>query len=169
MSRVFFYTGFRMEVFEFKSNTLSARLDFKYDEEGIKQFKVLLSDGIPVTSRLLVDLRDEDFIREQVPHVSGKDRQIMLERLKARTFRDAKYRYTRILGRRDDGRRDDMVLLSSLLETEQFTGWMQLFSEHNTPLVGIWSTAYLSEQIIKKLKIKDDNVLFFSRDRKSVV
>lgn len=169
MSRVFFYTGFRMEVFEFKSNTLSARLDFKYDEEGIEQFKVLLSDGMPVASHLLVDLRDEDFIREQVPHVSGKDRQIMLERLKARTFRDAKYRYTRILGRRDDGRRDDMVLLSSLLETEQFTGWMQLFSEYNTPLVGIWSTAYLSEQIIKKLKIKDDNVLFFSRQSKSAV
>lgn len=169
MSRVFFYTGFRMEVFEFTSNTLTARLDFKYEPNDIAQFERLLTESMPGPCRLLVDLRDEDFIREQVPHVRGKDREALLDRLKDRTFRDAKYRYTHELGRQSDGRKDDLVLLSSLLETEQFSGWMALFEKHATPLLGIWSTAYLTEVILKKLKIKEENVLFFSRQSKSSV
>lgn len=158
-----------MLVFEFSGKSLLAKLDFSMDDSGLADFKDFIQQCEKQTSRLVVDVRDEDFVREQVPHVKGRDRTRLLERMEKRAFRDAKYRFTYMLGRQKEGRRDDLVLFSSLLETENFNRCMEAFRETGTPLLGIWSVAFLSSELLKRLKIKDDDVLLFSRQMRSAV
>lgn len=169
MSRVFFYTGYRLLVLEFSGKNLLARLDFAVTDEGMAEFESFIHQSEKQSSRMVVDVRDEDFVREQVPHVKGKDRGTLLARLEKRAFRDAKYCYTHVLGRETEGRRDDIVLFASLLETENFKKCMAILLSAGTPLVGIWSVAFLSATILKKLKVKEDNVLLFSRQMRSAV
>lgn len=169
MARVYFFTGYRMLVFEFSRGAVTARLDFACDNNGFEQFEFFLSNCTKQKSQLLLDVREEDFIREQVPHVSGADRKELLDRMERRVFRDAEYRFTKPLGRMEDGRKDDLVLFSSLLDNESFNRCMALFYEHATPISGVWSVAFLGERLLAKLKAKEESILLFSRQMRSAV
>lgn len=169
MKRVFFYTGYHMEVFEFDENIFLGALDFFDTEEGVEEFKGYLSNAVPAQSYMLVDLQDEDFRTEHLPHVRGPDRKNIIARMEKKIFRDLQYCQSVNLGRSKDGRRDDLYMFSSLLNAEALDRWMEIFNTLNVPICGIWSVSYLSEQIISKLGIQDEHVLLFSRQMRSAV
>ncbi len=169
MKRVFFYTGYHMEVFEFDQHTLVGKLDFYDDDEGITLLREYIQRSVVVPSFMLVDLQDEDFRTELVPHVRGRDRLQLINRLESKIFRDIEYRNTLALGRTKVGRRDVQYMFSSLLNVEALDKWMTLFTELEIPISGIWSVPYLSERILKKISAKEDNLLLFSRQMRSAI
>lgn len=169
MKRVFFYTGYHMEVFEFDRNALIGSLDFYDTDTGAEQLRDYIQQSAPASSYMLVDLQDEDFRNELVPHVTGRDRQQIIERLENKIFRDHVYHHTKALGRTRDGRKDDQFMFSSLLNVEALDKWMAIFEDLDVPICGIWSVSFLGERILKKIAAKDENLLLFSRQMRSAI
>jgi len=169
MKRVFFFTGYHMEVFEFDGNTLCGSLDFRTKEADFTSFEEFLSNASPLTSYLLVDLQDEDFRLEQIPHVRGNDRKQLIQRLEEKVFRDTEYRSALTLDRLKDGRKDDQILFSSLMKVDDLNRWMTLFEKHQTPICGIWSTSFLGKRFLKKFGATEENILLLSRQMRSAV
>lgn len=169
MKRVFFYTGYHMEVFEFDNNVLIGSLDFYDTDIGAEQLRNYIQQSAPAPSYMLVDLQDEDFRNELVPHVTGRDRQQIIERLENKIFRDHVYHHTKALGRTKDGRKDDQFMFSSLLNVEALDKWMAIFEDMDVPICGIWSVSFLGERILKKISAKDENILLFSRQMRSAI
>ncbi|VAW62876.1 hypothetical protein MNBD_GAMMA08-2459 [hydrothermal vent metagenome] len=168
MKRVFYYSGYRLTVFHWQNETCVASYVFNPGEEGLEKFKtyLLAADNSPV--RILVDLIEEDFKKENIPHVSVNDRKSIVNRLIDRQYRKSKdYVYYRIVAREKTGRRDDVLLYSVLSNPEILDPWLSPIMECNTSISGIWSLPLLSENLFKKLDIKSSNVLLVSQQMPS--
>lgn len=170
MQRVYYFSGYRMTVFDFDGPRLLSSQDFQPDDSGFADFEYLLEHSGEMTSRLLVDMIEEDFRRETMPHVNFWDRSALIERMLERHYRDEVYSHARIAGRSDLGRRDDTVLLSALTNTELLSPWLDRLKAHEVQLAGIWSLPLLSHRLLKPIIQKgDEHVLIVSREVRSAL
>lgn len=167
--RVFLITSNQIKVFEFDQKHLSSSYEFKNHEEGLKEFELYLTASQAISSQVLVELLEEDFQRDKIPHVFGSDRQALIQRQITRHYRDNKHTHAHIIGRDSAGRRDDEVLLTSISNPEPVDIWMEIFDKHNVPITGIWSLPLLSEELIKKISQKHENILLVSRQMRSTL
>ena len=163
MRRVFYFSGYRMKVFEWRDNALLGSFEFEPDNNGHEQFREFLLEAAPCSAQLLVDVIEEDFRRENIPHVNSRDRKVLLERLLDRHYRGDSHIHVQMLGRSKEGRKDDQVLLSALTNTDPLVPWLKEIEEQNTPLAGIWSVPLLSHKLIKPASQQEDNILIVSR------
>jgi len=168
VKRVFYYSGYRLTIFHWQNETCVTSHVFNPGEEGLEKFKtyLLAADNSPV--RILVDLIEEDFKKENIPHVGVNDRKSIVSRLIDRQYRKSKgYVYYRVIDREKTGRKDDILLYSVLSNPEILEPWLKPIVECNTSVSGIWSLPLLSEKLFKKLNITSDNVLLVSQQMPS--
>jgi hypothetical protein len=161
--RVFLFSGYRLKVFEWHGKYLLGTCEFEPDEEGMNSFKRYLRAAVPMPVQFLVDVIEEDFRRESIPHVNSRDRKALVARLLDRFYRGYHYQHVEYIGRNKEGRKDDLVLISSLTNNELFSPWMSLIQEEKTPLAGIWSLPLLSASLLPLVTKKEENVLLISR------
>ena len=167
MERVFYFSGYRMTVFDWDGKHLFGSRDFQPDDEGFREFEKLLKSSVSMSSRLLVDMIEEDFRRETIPHVNRFDRRALISRQLARHYREDDYVHARLIGRTTVGRRDDQVLMSALTNTGLLAPWLERLEQYDVLLAGIWSLPLLSEKLIKPLRFDADHVLLVSRQVRS--
>jgi hypothetical protein len=151
MQRIFYFSGYRMKVFEWDGRRLLGAYEFEPDELGFAGFERFLDDSIPIPAKLLVDMIEEDFRRESIPHVNRWDRKALLERLIDRHYRDEDPVHATMLKRSSSGRRDDQVLLSALTNVAVLKPWLERIENHKVKLAGIWSLPLISKRLPKKL------------------
>lgn len=163
MRRILYFSGFRMKASEWSNQTLLGCVEFEPDEAGYAEFKEYIHSAAPCPSQLLVDIIEEDFRRESIPHVTGKDQKILIDRLKDRFYRDEPHIHVERIGREKEGRKDDLILLSALTNIEPLVPWLTEIGESNLPLAGIWSVPLLSKQFLKPLNVNQKNILIVSR------
>jgi hypothetical protein len=161
--RVFFYSGFRMKVFEWQGRELLGSYEFDPDSEGIAEFNEYLTKATPVPAQLLVDLVEEDFRREVIPHVNASDRKAITTRLLDRHYRGEHHIHVQIVSRDKLGRKDDTLLLSALINNDILEPWLMHLQEHNVPLAGIWSLPLISEKLISAVTKNERHVMFVSQ------
>jgi len=164
MRRVFYYSSYGLKVYLWRDKSLLGEFKFSIDEEGIKEFEQYLESSPETSSQLLVDVMDEDFRRESIPHVNSRDRKALIQRLVDRHYRDQKYHKVQILGRSKEGRKDDNLLMSSLSNIEKINPFMEVFDRLEVPLAGIWSVPLLKSDLLKLAKFKDKNLLLVTRE-----
>ncbi len=121
---------------------------FTATEQGRKAFRHYLSQYPDLPFYLLVDLADEEFRQDTVPHVSRRDRQALLKRKAGRLFKDSSCCCHRITGRERTGRRDDRVLLSALAAPGRLGQWVALLDEARAPLAAICSLPLFSARLL---------------------
>lgn len=167
MERVFYFSGYRMTVFDWDGKHLFGSRDFQPDEQGFHDFEKLLNSSVSVPSRLLVDMIEEDFRRETIPHVNRFDRQALIKRQLSRHYREDDYVHAHLIGRTSVGRRDDQILMSALTNTGLLAPWLDRLQQYNVLLAGIWSLPLLSEKLIKPMRFDADHVLVVSRQVRS--
>lgn len=165
--RIFYFSGYRMKVFEWHDRTLLGTYEFEPDADGFAQFNDYLSQATSIPSQLLVDLIEEDFRREHIPHVSGSDRKAVISRMIDRHYRGEPHVHVENLGRSKEGRRDDHILLSALTNHTILDPWLTPMDQHKVPLAGIWSLPLLSGQLLPALKVDGKNILILSRHIRS--
>ncbi|MCY4283272.1 MAG: hypothetical protein OXE03_10215 [Gammaproteobacteria bacterium] len=121
---------------------------FAATEQGRKTFRHYLSQHPDIPFYLLVDLADEEFRQDTVPHVSRRDQRALLKRKVGRLFKDSSYCCHRITGRERTGRRDDRVLLSALAAPGLLGQWVALLDEARAPLAAICSLPLFTARLL---------------------
>ena len=164
MKRIFYYSGYRLTVFHWQNEKCIAYYVFNPGEEGLEKFKtyLLATDNTPV--RILVDLIEEDFKKETIPHVGTSDRQSIVNRLIDRHYRKSKdYVHYNVVDREKSGRKDDVLLYSVLSNPEILELWLKPIQECNISVSGIWSLPLLSDKLFNKIDNETKNVLLVSQ------
>jgi len=111
---VFLLMGNALCLYEWQDKKLLGTYTFSYDDDGFYQFKKTMA-ALPVCpAQLLVSIPNEDFYREKVPHVRKSERELVVKRYVKKHFRDEKYTNVVFQSREKVGRKDDIVLISSI-------------------------------------------------------
>lgn len=164
MKRIFYYSGYRLTVFHWQNNECIATYAFNPGEEGIDKFQTYLKATANTPVRILVDLIEEDFKKETIPHVGAADRKAIVRRLIDRQYRKSKdYVQYKVLEREKTGRKDDVLLYSVLSNPEILEPWLKPMQATGTAISGIWSLPLLSPKLFKKLNTQAKNVLLVSQ------
>ncbi len=170
MKRLFYFTGYRLTVMHWKAKELIGSSSFEPTDVGLADFRQYLQQTENITSRFLVDVIEEDFRSETVPHVNEKDRQAVINRLIDRHYRSShNYAYSEIVGREKTGRKDDKVLLGAMTNPQLIQPWMTILDECEVPLSGILTLPLLSKKILKLINASSGAVLLVSQQVNSNV
>ena len=132
---------------------------FMVDEAGVASFAAYLKRWAKLRTYLLVDLIEEDFRLDAIPHVGSRDRSALLDRKLNQIYRATPYRYAKVQGRDKTGRRDDQVLYTAITNASLLTPWLDVIESQNAPLVGIYSAPLLSPRLLKALNLGAKHVL----------
>ncbi len=148
-----------MAVYHWSGGELLEPLWFGADEDGLTEFSLYLTHAPHDPVYLLVDVVEEEFREESIPHVVGNDRRSLIRTRLNRLFRDPTYSYAVVQGRDSDGRRDDQVLFTALIRPDLLSPWIGQIAKHKIPLAGIYSLPIVSETLIKRMPVDADHAL----------
>lgn len=164
MSRkiLFFLSSDNFHANIWKDGALSAPYYFSNSAEGLQKFSEFLQ-GHRDPAYLLIDLIEEDFRQETVPHLTGSNYQALVHRKFEQYYRSTPFRMARLQKRQTEGRRDDELLFSALTNAGRISAWMDLLLESKTPIAGIYSVPHISLPLIKD--IDSDHLLLLSWEK----
>ncbi|HED18125.1 MAG TPA: hypothetical protein ENI74_01310, partial [Gammaproteobacteria bacterium] len=159
MTRILYLADKSVTLFHAGRRSAGAAGRFTLDETGYQQLRETLAgpDAHPVS--LLVDLIEEEFREELLPHAYGRDRAKILERRAGKLFRTTPFRYSRVVGRLKEGRRDSRVLFSALTNSDHVEPLLDLLNDLRIPLAGIYSLPLITHRVIKYLPENNGNIL----------
>ncbi|MDQ1362197.1 MAG: hypothetical protein QG652_57 [Pseudomonadota bacterium] len=164
MKRLFYYSGYRLTVFHWINGKFAGNYYFDPTEAGREEFSHYLKKTPPVPSRILVDVIEEDFRIETLPHAYGSDRKALVQRQIERFFRNSgHYVWHEFQGRESSGRRDDRVLFAALTNPDMLKPWLKQIADADVPVRGIWSLPLLSTKILSRLNAGNGNVFLISQ------
>ncbi len=170
MKRLFYFTGYRLSVLHWKGKELVGTSSFEPTESGLEKFRNYLSQTENLSGKFLVDVIEEDFRSEKIPHVGARDRVSVINRLLDRFYRSSKqYCYSEIIGREKEGRKDDIVLLGAMTNPQLIQPWITIIDECEVPLSGIWTLPLVSKKLLKTIKATSGVVLLVSQQVNSNV
>jgi hypothetical protein len=90
VKRIFYYSGYRMTVLHWRGKSFSGVGSFEPDGEGFDKFRSYLQSSAKIATKLLIDVIEEDFRQDTIPHVYGKDRKAVISRLIDRYYRSSR-------------------------------------------------------------------------------
>ncbi len=104
----------------------------------------------------MLDVIEEEFHTDHIPHVLGRDRMELHRRTAEKHFRQTQFRYLTVQAREPvtrEGtvRRDDRVLIAGLTNPELLQGWLSLIEDEQVPLRSIHSLPLVGEQLLPAL------------------
>jgi hypothetical protein len=156
---VLFLSADHFQAYSWESGKLSDVHYFENDSNGREQFALYLRQHTD-PALLLVDVIEEDFRHESVPHLLGANKRALIERKFEQYYRNTLFRQARLLHRQTDGRRDDEMLFSALTNPQRISPWLDTLLSSGTPLIGIYSLPNISTPLTKELD--SDHILLLS-------
>lgn len=127
---------------------IATQRDFPNTPKGHEDFADFLT-AVACPAYLLVDLIEEDFRQETVPHLSGGKRTALLQRKFEQYYRGSPFHQATLLHRQKSGRRDDDMLFSALTNPSLITPWLNVMLARQIPLAGIYSVPQISAPLVK--------------------
>lgn len=149
-------------VYHCQNGKITDSFQFEASDTGRYHFTRYLQETPVLPTYVLVDVVEEEFKQDSIPHVIGSDRKSVVERKLARNFRNSPYTHHILQGRQKEGRKDDSVLLTALTNPAAITPWITLLEEQKIPLAGIYSLPIMSKALLKPLGAKSSNTLLIS-------
>lgn len=160
--RVLFLSAQKAAIYHWYNGQPGNAYLFDVTDEGRRNFERYLRETPNTTMYILVDIFDEEFRRDVIPHVFGRDRASIMERKKTRLFRDTPFQYTRVQGREEDGRRDDRILLTAITNPGLVEPWLALLDQHKVPLAGLHSLPLFTESLLGEIPNASNYMLIVS-------
>lgn len=159
---LFFLSADVFQAYTWKRGRLTAAESFHNDSRGREQLSEFLHKNRH-PSYLLVDVIEEDFRHETVPHLIGAGRKELIARKFDQYYRGTTFCQARVLHRQPDGRRDDEMLFSALTNPAMINPWLETLLAHHIPVVGIYSVPNISTPLLKD--IESEHVLMLSWEK----
>ena len=165
MSRkiLFFLSSDKFHTQIWNNGELSKPIYFLNSAEGLEQLSEFLRTHRDPTY-ILVDLIEEDFRHEVVPHLTGANHHDLVLRKFEQYYRSTPFRLARRQRRQTDGRRDDEILFSALTNPARINAWLELLLLHETPIVGIYSLPHASIPLVKEIEYDQLLLLSWEKD-----
>lgn len=160
--QLFYLTSERLYACQWRRGELSDEASFEPGRAGYTAFAGYLAVHGPTPAFLIVDLVEEDFQRQHVPHVTGRAGKQLLQRRLAQAFRDTSYRCAMVQGREEEGRRDDQVLLTALTNPVLLAPWVDTIEQQQTPLAGVFSATLLWCDLVERLGLDYEHLLLIT-------
>lgn len=160
--RALFVSAHKVAVYHWHKGDIGSSYLFDANQEGRQYFERYLRETPNIPVYMLVDVFEEEFKRETVPHVFGGDRESIVERKKARLFRETPYYNAIVQGRETEGRKDDLLMLSAITNPKLISSWLELLDKYRVPLAGIYSIPLLTESLANLLPDISENNLIVS-------
>ncbi|MDZ7751804.1 MAG: hypothetical protein U5S82_09100 [Gammaproteobacteria bacterium] len=160
--RALYVAGHQLTAYEWRRGGLTEAFMFQLGEEGLSEFSSYLNEAPSIPVYMVVDVVEEEYRRDTVPHVSARDRRGMVEGRIARYFRDTSYHTARFQGRETVGRKDDRVLYSALTNPGLLTPWVDRIIQAKVPLAGIYSLPLLCETLVPYVAGEDGQSLIMT-------
>lgn len=160
--RSIFLSADKLAVYHWANGKLGSSYLFDVSADGQKYFDRYLKETGRMATWFLIDLVEEEYRQDTIPHVFGGDRKAVIDRKKMRLFRETPYFYADIQDREVDGRKDDRVLFMGLTNPDLITPWMKLLLENRVPVAGIYSVPQLTKLLIKYIPEPAEHMLVVS-------
>lgn len=157
-----FLSAENFQAYLWNGKGLSFEHEFSNDADGREQFAVFLEQHRNPTY-MLVDIIEEDFHLETIPHLIGPSRKGLIDRKFEQYYRSTPFRQATLLKRQDEGRRDDEYLFSALTNPQRITPWLETLLEKRVPLAGIYSIPNISAPLLKD--IQSEHILLLTWER----
>lgn len=159
MAQILYLTGHSISLYHTWHRGAAKQGRFTCDEAGYRELSEhLQAAGSPPVS-VLVDLIEEEFREETLPHTMGRDRRNLLTRQAAKLFRATPFRFFRVVGRQREGRRDDQVLFSALINRDNIEPLLNVLNDTGIPVRGVYSLPIITRRLLKALGAKAGNIL----------
>lgn len=158
-----------MIAYDWSSGRFSQAIAFEPTEEGFRHFERYLKRSPQQPVNLLIDLIEEEFNLETVPHARGKDLRAILDRTLKRYFRTSELCRIAPQGREKFGRKDFKVLASGLANTTILKKWLAIIESARTPVKGVLSLPILGEKLLPAIKQHKNRVLMISQQAPSTL
>jgi hypothetical protein len=160
--QLFYLNNSQLSAYLWHGAVLTHSASFDTDDAGRALFGQYIAQVPAMPAYLLVDVIEEDFKRETVPHVSGRARAALIARKLSQMYRDTPFRHAILQGREKQGRRDDRYLFNALTKPDLPKSWLAVMHMHAVPLVGIYSLAVFSQRLFDRLAPDAGPVLLVS-------
>lgn len=150
-SNVIYLSNFGLILYHRSKNTLQEVLHLA-DANSAQSplYDYIAKHGVkPVT--IVLDILEEGYALESIPHLNGRDRDALLQRKKNQLFPRTRFNYSAVRGRSASGRRDDLVFFSAIADDQVIQPWLTLLFNLQIPIVAIQSLPILSEKLAKDL------------------
>ena len=157
-------SGEQLQIYSWSAGKLSQITQLQNTETGQQQLTELLKKQA-APCQLLVDVIEEDFRRESIPHLRGASRTTLIQRKLKHYYPSTPFYQARCLHRQTHGRRDDYFLFSALTQTTSIEQWLTALQVNQTALISIQSVAHLAESLLKKMT--EPHVLLVSWEKGS--
>lgn len=157
-----FLSANHFQACTWNSGKLANTQYFSNDADGREKFSDYLKLHHNPTY-LLVDVIEEDFRQETVPHLIGANRRALIERKFEQYYRNTLFRQARVMRRQADGRRDDEMLFSALTNPQRISPWLDTLLTNAIPIIGIHSLPNISLPLLKDNN--SDHVLLLSWEK----
>jgi len=135
---------------------------FDNDDNGLAAFKEYLSRAPQLPVHVVVDAVEEDYRFESLPHSYGRDRREMVSRKLKQHYRNTPYASAHMQGRDTGKRRDDRFLFCALINPDLITSWLQVITDRELPVAGVYLLPTVSAVLLEKFKITQPNLLLAS-------
>jgi hypothetical protein len=141
-NRILLFTGFQLTAHLWRNGQVNVERKFfpTADEpDGLKAFAAYLNQHSTSHFYWLTDVPEESFQLEKIPHVQGRDRTALITRRLKQYFYNTPFTTALSLGRSNEGRRDEKVLLVALTRPDAINTWLDVIRQNSTILAGIYS------------------------------
>ena len=136
---------------------------FHNDERGTEAFDRYLAALKSMPVLVMVDVVEEDYRFELLPHATGRDRTELLDRRLRQLYRNTAFCSYLAQGRDAGKRRDDQYLFFALTNPDLVNGWLAIISAHRLPVVGVFLLPIVAQALAQKVAPAITNLLLVSR------
>ncbi|MGH8711250.1 MAG: hypothetical protein ACREVA_08030 [Burkholderiales bacterium] len=132
---------------------------FSNDQSGWSGFSGFLQGSPGILVHIMVDVVEEDYRFENLPHSMGRDRREMVSRKLRQLYRNNPYCRAWLQGRDTEKRRDDRYLFAALTNPDLIAGWLNVIEAQQAPLAGVYLLPMASHNLFKKFGLGNTSSL----------
>jgi len=129
------------------------------DADYLEKLEAFLRQRQPGAFNVYLDLMGEEYKQESIPHISGRDRDALLDRKSKSLFPSADLVWKKHLRREKTGRKDDVYLLVGLSLPSSVDHIFDALVQAKYQIAGVYSLSILEQQIHANLELSEQSLL----------
>lgn len=127
---------------------LLLHLKFTQDEIGVQAFTKFLKQHSHAVCYLILDVPEEDYQQQVLPHSTGRTEKSLLSRKLAQVYRDVLFSTAVRIEREHNLPKKDVYLFAAVINTPSLQRWLMLLESSPCALAGVYLLPMLTEKLL---------------------